>query len=100
MLCTLEFDFKLVEITHVCIHTYSTYTLVHTNTHTHTICTCAPHRYLVSQLMERDLSDVVRDHKSKRKAIPDSTIRLVIYQLFRALKVGQWVGVVTETLPR
>ena len=74
---------------------------VHTRarTHTHTMCTCAPHRYLVSQLMERDLSDVVRDHKSKRKTIPDSTVRLVTYQLFRALKVGQWVGVVTETLP-
>lgn len=64
----------------------------------HTIICMHTHRYLVSQLMDRDLSDVVRDHKSKRKPIPDSTIRLVIYQLFRALKVGQRVGVVTEPL--
>ena len=74
---------------------------VHTRAHTHThhVYVCSTHRYLVSQLMERDLSDVVRDHKSKRKTIPDSTVRLVTYQLFRALKVGQWLGVVTETLP-
>ena len=70
------------------MHTHS---LSHTLTHTLTPTL----RYLVSQLMERDLSDVVRDHKSSGKIVPDSTIKLVVYQLFRALKVSQEVGVAT-----
>ena len=41
--------------------------------------------YLVSQLMESDLSEVIRTQK-----LTDEHIQYLIYQILRGLKVGKW----------
>ena len=49
--------------------------------------------YLVSQLMESDLSEVIRTQK-----LTDEHIQFLIYQILRGLKVGKWVCAKLQTL--
>ena len=46
--------------------------------------------YLVSQLMESDLSEVVRTQK-----LTDEHVQFLIYQILRGLKVRNYVKLVT-----
>ena len=45
----------------------------------------------MSELMQRDLSAVIQQHAAIGRTITNETIQLVVYQLFRALKVCLYI---------
>lgn len=54
--------------------------------------------FLVSELMERDLSTVIQQHSSHQVAISNEVVQLVVYQLFRALKYFHAAGIIHRDL--